>query len=902
VPLDARPILLAASAGLALACGSSAAPTDPRTAPASEQAIEPSTITSSGVTLSPATRDLPRATGTRMPRVVPRLAIPHAKETWAEPELPLHREAAAAAAPEALAPVPAPIQSFDAIGDGVAGFSVDGAPADPNGDVGPNHYVSAVNVSYAVYGKTGALLAGPTAMNGLWQSWAGSSNPLERLCATENQGDPVVLYDRLADRWFLTQFAFALNASNVPIAPFAQCVAVSQTADPTGAWYLYAFGPMTYGGTPAFNDYGKFGVWSDAYYATYNMFAAPSLNFRGTTVCAMDRAKMLAGQSATQICFDVSGVGGTLPATIASTAAPPPGAPGLVATFDGPTTPLFQLWRAHADFANPGASSITGPTNLSVPSFTLACPSVSDYDCAAQPGTSTKLDTIGDRLMMHLAYRNYGGLETLLATHTVDEDGSSATDATAVRWYEVRNAPGETLGSGTPVLFQTGTVRGNDGRFRFNQSLAMDAVGNIAVGYTLSGPSTYPSLAASGRLVTDAPGAMSQTETVLYAGQGSQTTRQSGTPLTRWGDYSALTVDPTDDCTFWYTNEYLPANGTFNWRTRVVSFRYATCAKGGSYRVTATVQPSCSVSVDVEALDASGAFLSTYAGQATLTTTDPAVAAQTLTFSAGLAHATVAFTSVGQRIIYVRDVSNLSTSGQASVGGGAPVDLVVAAPAQWTAGTTHDVTVTAVDACGAPAAAWAGPATLVTTDPRGTVGPLSFSGGTGTASVRLETAGARTLSATTSTPVALSGSATTTVAPGRLATFAVTGPATARAGDAVPFAIAARDPYGNTLSSWASAVWVSSADANQQESSTGQSVTLAAGTGQANVTFTRVGTQTVTVKDLATMTIQGTAQIDITAAPRSAGCGCGAGGGAGLAALLPLAMAFVPRRRRAGAR
>jgi hypothetical protein len=395
-----------------------------------------------------------------------------------------------------------------------------------------------VNEAFAVYNKaTGALIYGPAAGNTLWSGFGGP-------CQSFNDGDPIAQYDKAANRWVMTQFA-------VSATPYTQCVAVSQTSDATGAWNRYSF---SYGST--FNDYGKLGVWPDAYYITYNMFTN---SFQGSRLCAWDRTKMLAGQAATQQCFQLSSsFGGVLPADLDSAAAPPAGAPNYMLNFGASK---LNLWKFHVDWATPGNTTLTGPTSIPVAAFTSAC---GGGNCITQPSTSQKLDSLGDRLMYRLAYRNFGDHESLVVNHSVKISGNKNNEVVGVRWYELRS-PG-----GTPSLYQQGTYSPDSNR-RWMGSIAMDKVGNIAMGYSVSSGSVFPTVKYTGRVPTDPLGTM-QLESLLYSGTGSQLRN-----LDRWGDYSALAIDPVDQCTFWYTTEYLKNSGTFNWSTRIANFKFPSC-------------------------------------------------------------------------------------------------------------------------------------------------------------------------------------------------------------------------------------------------------------------------------------------------------------------------------------
>ncbi|HEY3310318.1 MAG TPA: hypothetical protein VGK00_01645 [Anaerolineales bacterium] len=435
--------------------------------------------------------------------------------------------------------------NFAGVGQGDYGFSDRYAPPDTVGAVGATQYVQWVNDNFAVFNKsTGAIAAGfPKPGNSVWVGFGGG-------CETNNDGDPIVQYDKLANRWVLTQFS-------VTTLPYLQCVAVSQTSDATGAYYRYAF---SYGNTQ-FNDYPKLGVWPDGYYITYNIFNNGQ-TFGGAKACAFDRAKMLVGDSsATQQCFQLSTTyGGLLPSDLDGTTAPPAGSPNYFMNFGSNS---LRLWKFHVDFATPANSTFSGPTSIPVASFSAACSG--GGACIPQPSTTNKLDSLADRLMYRLAYRNLGGVESLLVNHSVAVGTSKRTSVTSVRWYEIRTP------NGTPSVFQQGTLGTADKISRWMGSIAMDKQGNIALGYSASSSSVFPSIRYTGRLVTDALGTM-QTENIIQAGSGSQINS-----LHRWGDYSAMTVDPVDDCTFWYTNEYLKASGSFNWSTRIASFKFPGC-------------------------------------------------------------------------------------------------------------------------------------------------------------------------------------------------------------------------------------------------------------------------------------------------------------------------------------
>lgn len=427
---------------------------------------------------------------------------------------------------------------FAGVGKGDYGFTPNAAPPDTNLAVGATQVVQWVNESFAVFDKTThALLKGPINGNSLWAGFGGA-------CQTNNDGDPIVQYDQAANRWIMTQFS-------VSTTPYLQCVAVSTTADATGTWNRYAFNY----GTTQFPDYPKLGVWSDGYYITYNIFNNGT-TYAGPKTCAWDRTAMINGAaSATQVCFQLgTGVGPLLPADLDGNTAPPAGAPNYQLTFG---SNLLAMYKFHVDFATPANSTLTGPANIAVATFSTACNG--GGTCIPQSGTKQKLDSLGDRLMYRLAYRNMGTYEAAVVNHSV-----TAGSSVGLRWYELRG-----LG-GTPAVYQQGTFA-PDAKYRWMGSIAMDKLGNIAVGYSVSSSSTFPSIAVTGRVPTDPLGTM-QAETLAKAGGGSQLRT-----LSRWGDYSAMQVDPTDDCTFWFTTEYLKSSGTFNWSTWIVPFKLPGC-------------------------------------------------------------------------------------------------------------------------------------------------------------------------------------------------------------------------------------------------------------------------------------------------------------------------------------
>jgi hypothetical protein len=251
------------------------------------------------------------------------------------------------------------------------------------------------------------------------------------------------------------------------------------------------------------------------------------------------------------------GLDSVQPSHLEGRAQPPAGSPNFMVNFGANS---LNLWKFHVDWTTPANTTLSGPTNVPVAAFTPAC---GGSNCVKQSGTNQKLDSLGDRLMFRLAYRNFGTFQSLVVNHSVKVGTARNNPYTGVRWYELRNP------SGIPTVFQQSTFS-PDTSFRWMGSIAQDKQGNMALGYSISSGSMFPSIRYTGRLATDTLNTM-QAEASMQNGAGSQ--RQ----LDRWGDYSAMSIDPVDDCTFWYTTEYLKSTGSFNWSTRLASFKFAGC-------------------------------------------------------------------------------------------------------------------------------------------------------------------------------------------------------------------------------------------------------------------------------------------------------------------------------------
>lgn len=434
--------------------------------------------------------------------------------------------------------------------DGVA--NVNGVlPPDPTGAVGPNHYVQAVNLSFAIYDKAGTRLYGPASTNTIWSGFGGP-------CQSTNNGDPVVLYDRAANRFLISQFALP----NYPSGPFYECVAVSQGADPTGSWFRYAFLVSN----TKMNDYPKLAVWPDGYYMSVNQFNQATLDWGGAGVVVFERERMLDPFKGVprMIYFDLFSVnpnlGGMLPSDWDGPTAPPAGAPNVFAEIDDDTwgytggQDQIWLWKFQTTWGSSPTATFTSLATLPTSPFdTNLC----NYAraCIPQPGTASKLDALSDRAMFRLAYRNFGTHQSMVLNHTVDTNGA---DRAGIRWYELRNA-----GAGWGI-HQQSTYAPADGQNRWLGSIAMNDNGDIALAYSVSGSSVSPSLRFTSRSAGDTLGQMTQPETTIVAGSGYQTHSAS-----RWGDYAQMTPDPVDGTSLWFTGEYTNSVSSASWRTRI---------------------------------------------------------------------------------------------------------------------------------------------------------------------------------------------------------------------------------------------------------------------------------------------------------------------------------------------
>ena len=499
------------------------------------QALHPRVIQEAKHDVSPALHDMLRG-------VAPELGTGAPQEM--EMEEPPFRQAAGARDTVLQSSPGGPqqasiVNSFEGVTNGGA------VPPDTNGAPGPTQYVQTVNWKYAVFDKTtGAIILGPYSITTIFNGFGG-------VCQTNQVGDPTVRFDRMAGRWVIQQIAGSGGVYTI-------CVAVSTTSDATGAYARYAF---TYG--TALPDYPKLGIWPDAYYLNSDIYD-PS--FSGTSSCAMDRNAMLQGGAATAICFKTnSSVFQLLPADLDGVIPPPTGAPNYQMGNVSASNNSLQLYKFHVDFANPQNSTYTGPFPISVAGYTVPCWS----NCVPQLNTSQHLDALGGFMMYRLAYRNYipatipitiaqAAHETLVAEHSVQGRGAIIV----TRWYEFRAAE-----DGNFSVYQQGTFA-PDTYWRWMGSIAMDKKGDIALGYSLGDASLYPSIFFTGRVPQDPLGTMEQEVSIITGGYYQSTHR--------WGDYSSMVPDPADDCTLWYTTEYLQS-GSGSWKTRIAALKFPTC-------------------------------------------------------------------------------------------------------------------------------------------------------------------------------------------------------------------------------------------------------------------------------------------------------------------------------------
>lgn len=508
-------------------------------------------------------------------------------------------------------PAAALLENFDGMGagfEGPQGATTFRNPSDNSLAVGPDHIVQIVNSRIAIfskrgkkYGKSGAVLYGPVATKSLWTGFGG-------VCEARNNGDAVVRYDQVAERWLIVmpifsrtgpddfprktdlapgeaipqgQLAKAGEASspgsawplpaNPPQPPpppergqrpaekkegvWAMCYAVSTGPDPFGTYYRYAFERNL------FPDYPRPAVWIDGYY----LATSSGDDVIQKHVCIADRTKMLAGQPATEQCIVMEGVNFLNNADMDGRKLPPAGAPNIMMAAGGTQLKnVFEddgiyFWKVHVDWKNPANTKATGPRKIPVAPYHYLC-NGQLTSCVPQPNTERRLDVQGDKIMNRLVYRRLGGHESIVAAHSVATQGGGG----GVRWYEFQLDKNR-----DPVLFQQGTYTPG-GFYRWMPSIAMDKKGDIGIGYSFGGAPKFPGQRFAARRAGDPKGLLTLLETVLAEGEASQLN------TLRWEDYTTTAIDPSDDCTFWYVGDYMK-EGDIAYRTKIGSFLLPNC-------------------------------------------------------------------------------------------------------------------------------------------------------------------------------------------------------------------------------------------------------------------------------------------------------------------------------------
>ncbi len=470
------------------------------------------------------------------------------------------------------AQMPAPSLSFDGLSsnDNAAAYGFRILPPDTFGDVGPAHYVQAVNALVRVFDKQGNPLTPPFKLSSIFA-------PLGTLCAARNDGDPVVLYDALTDRWLLSQFC-------TQMPPFRQMIAVSKTGDPTGEYYIYEFVMPN----NKLNDYPKFGIWSDEIYMTSDEFFGS--DYAGTGVFAFDKKKLLAGDaSASYIYFDLASpttlrIGGMLPADFDGLRAPPANTPnifvGYTATEYGEAQDALRLFEFRADFQNPNNSTFAERADSPLIVAPFDPTSNDGRTDILQPAPGERLDSQSDRLMYRAAYRNFGTHESFVVNQTVRTSPVGSIYRAGVRVYELRK-------TNNIFTVHEQTTIGNDNMSRWMAGAAQDHQGNLAVSYSFGNEEKKPAIYYAGKAAND-PAGVFRAENFLIEGTGVQ--KAFGF---RWGDYSGLSIDPQDDCSFWITNQYYTQESEnesdFGWLTRIGKFRFNECTNAPRAAINGTV-------------------------------------------------------------------------------------------------------------------------------------------------------------------------------------------------------------------------------------------------------------------------------------------------------------------------
>jgi hypothetical protein len=449
------------------------------------------------------------------------------------------------------------VASFDGLGVGFRGPDGDATfrnPSDNSLAVGPNHVFQIVNSSFAIFTKKGAMydttgrvLRGPVTTNTIFRGLGGR-------CEPRTNGDAVVRYDQLAQRWLVVMPIFRRDSSD-RATPYSMCYAVSATADPMGAYHLYEFKRRL------FPDYPRPAVWPDGYYVP----TSTGDDVIEKHACVVDRARMLKGEPATEQCVIIPGVNFLNNADIDGFGVPPAGAPNLMFAAGGSQLNKdfdddgIYVWKIHVDWTDTTKTSLTGPVKIPVAPYHYLCDGQLT-NCVPQPDTNVRLDAQGDKIMNRVVYRRIGNHESIVALHSVNTTAGGG----GVRWYEFRLD-----GNRDPQLYQQGTYA-PDSLYRWMPSMGMDRQGNIGIGYSFGGTPHYPGQRFAARMANDPKGQLTLREAILAEGEASQGGRN------RWEDYTTLAMDPSDDCTFWYVGDYYK-RGALNYSTRIGAFRVPGC-------------------------------------------------------------------------------------------------------------------------------------------------------------------------------------------------------------------------------------------------------------------------------------------------------------------------------------
>ncbi|MFT5141976.1 MAG: hypothetical protein ACI80V_001607 [Rhodothermales bacterium] len=506
-------------------------------------------------------------------------------------------------------PAPVLVASFDGLGvgfDGPQGPAATRNPSDNSLAVGPDHVIQTVNTRMAIFDRTGQVLYGAAEIRNVFRGFGGP-------CEEFNNGDTVVRYDQLADRWLVVMPIFRrlprradepptpTSADGVvvsqvgnpdqpgpavrlhiPTRPtpqeisvaeearrlarqqprgdgsYAMCYAISTSSDPFGTWHRYEFV------RPLFPDYPRPAVWPDGYYVP----TSTGDNVIEKHACVVDRSAMLKGEPASEQCIIVDDVNFLNNADLDGRQLPPPGAPNIMlATGGSQLTGVTRdstvlAWNYHVDWDDPSKTHLTGPTHVPVEPYDFLCGGQLT-ECVPQPGVDQRIDSQGDKIMARLVYRRIGRQESVVGVHSV----ATTLGTGGVRWYEFR------VGADRAIdLHQQGTLA-PDSSYRWMASPAMDGFGNIGIGYSFGSATQFPGQRFAGRTPEDPLGRLGLREAVLVDGEASQTT------TLRWEDYTQTAVDPVDDCTIWYVGDYLKEGATL-YSTRIGAYRLPGCGQG----------------------------------------------------------------------------------------------------------------------------------------------------------------------------------------------------------------------------------------------------------------------------------------------------------------------------------